>query len=237
MGALDECQDRLNKKFKSQTGYYLPIHTMNDGIDITADDFYVKEIYEIQEEKYKLTAKITEIEAEVGRLKEKFTDLSFEQFLQRFNNWTGGDADEVVCKKVYDELLKNARAIKEILTTPSKPQPPRGEMMRKIGIAYVEELRDEIKSLTAKITELEAEVLGLKEKNEDFRNKLEDVVNELDLSESAIEKHGPLGAPPAELVKLVLEEKDLKIRSLKSGFKTIEQPEQETKPSEVTDGN
>ena len=34
------------------------------------------------------------------------------------------------------------------------------------------------------------------------------MVNELDLSETAIEKHGPHGTPPCELVKLVLAEKD-----------------------------
>jgi hypothetical protein len=44
---------------------------------------------------------------------------------------------------------------------------------------------------------------------EELENMLEDVVNELDLSELdlsefAIEFHGPLGTPPAELVKLVL---------------------------------
>ena len=52
-------------------------------------------------------------------------------------------------------------------------------------------------------------------KCEKYRNMLEDVVNELDLSDSAIEKHGPLGTPPAELVRLVLEEKDRIIAFLK----------------------
>jgi hypothetical protein len=50
------------------------------------------------------------------------------------------------------------------------------------------------------------------------RSLLEDVVNELDVSEIAIEKHGPLGTEPAELVRLVLVEKDLKIAALKSGM-------------------
>ncbi len=50
---------------------------------------------------------------------------------------------------------------------------------------------------------------------------LEDVVNELDLSQAAIEKHGPLGTPPAELVRLVLEEKDKIISGLKNGIKII----------------
>ena len=54
---------------------------------------------------------------------------------------------------------------------------------------------------------------------QELENMLEDVINELELSDSAIEKHGPLGTPPAELVRLVLDEKDLIIRGLKSGFK------------------
>jgi len=54
-----------------------------------------------------------------------------------------------------------------------------------------------------------------KEKLEDM---LEDVVNALDLSDSMIEKHGPLGTAPAELVRLVLERKDQEIRMLKQGF-------------------
>lgn len=55
----------------------------------------------------------------------------------------------------------------------------------------------------------------------ELENMLEDVVNELDLSEGAIEKHGSLGTPPAELVRLVLEEKDTQIRALKSGMKVL----------------
>jgi len=51
---------------------------------------------------------------------------------------------------------------------------------------------------------------------------LEDVVNELDLSELMIEKHGQEGTAPAELVRLVLEEKDRKIRMLKIGVIQIE---------------
>lgn len=50
----------------------------------------------------------------------------------------------------------------------------------------------------------------------ELENMLEDVVNSLDLSEIAIEKHGPLGTAPAELVRLVLNEKDLKIKALKN---------------------
>jgi ribosomal protein S27E len=53
---------------------------------------------------------------------------------------------------------------------------------------------------------------------DDLSNMLEDVVNELELSGDAIEKHGPLGTAPAELVRLVLDEKDLKIRALQNGM-------------------
>ena len=56
---------------------------------------------------------------------------------------------------------------------------------------------------------------------EELENMLEDVVSELNLSEVAIEKHGPLGTAPAELVRLVLEQKDLEIEVLKRGFKVI----------------
>lgn len=51
---------------------------------------------------------------------------------------------------------------------------------------------------------------------------LEDVVNELDLSNLMVEKHGQEGTAPAELVRLVLEEKDKQIRMLKMGMKQIE---------------
>ena len=51
---------------------------------------------------------------------------------------------------------------------------------------------------------------------------LEDVVNELTLSAEMIEKHGQDGTAPAELVRLVLEEKDKQIFMLKRGFKQIE---------------
>lgn len=52
---------------------------------------------------------------------------------------------------------------------------------------------------------------------EELENMLEDVVNELELSEDMIEKHGPLGASPAELVRIVLEQKDKEIKALKAG--------------------
>ena len=52
---------------------------------------------------------------------------------------------------------------------------------------------------------------------EQLENMLEDVVNELDLSEAMVEKHGPLGTAPAELVRLVLGQKDDLICMLKHG--------------------
>ncbi len=67
---------------------------------------------------------------------------------------------------------------------------------------------------------------NLCDKCEEYRNMLEDVVNELDLSERAIAQHGPMGTPPAELVKLVLEEKDKKIAMLNSGGLVLLLPEE-----------
>jgi len=56
---------------------------------------------------------------------------------------------------------------------------------------------------------------------EELENMLEDVVNELDLSDGMIEKHGPLGTPPAEMVREVLDRKDREIRMLKQGFVSL----------------
>ena len=57
---------------------------------------------------------------------------------------------------------------------------------------------------------------------EELENMLFDVVDELELSDSALEKHGPMGTPPAELVRLVLDQKDRQISLLKRGFVEIE---------------
>ena len=54
-----------------------------------------------------------------------------------------------------------------------------------------------------------------------YKGLLEDVVNELNLSDKAFERHGPLATEPAELVRLVLEEKDTLIRALRQGFAEI----------------
>ncbi len=56
---------------------------------------------------------------------------------------------------------------------------------------------------------------------EELENMLEDIVNELNLSDSMIEKHGPLGTAPAVLVREVLYQKDLEIKALKAGFNSI----------------
>ena len=53
---------------------------------------------------------------------------------------------------------------------------------------------------------------------EQLEQMLEDVVNELNLSETVTAEHGPLGTPPAELVRLVLQQKDKTIRMLKAGM-------------------
>ena len=53
---------------------------------------------------------------------------------------------------------------------------------------------------------------------EELEQMLEDVVNVLDLSDAAIAEHGPCGTPPAELVRLVLQQKDRTIRNLRAGM-------------------
>ena len=57
----------------------------------------------------------------------------------------------------------------------------------------------------------------------ELENMLEDVVNQLDLSDAMIEKHGQEGTSPSKLVRLVLEQKDKEIRMLKAGMLKIEQ--------------
>jgi len=52
-----------------------------------------------------------------------------------------------------------------------------------------------------------------------------DVVNELDLSDTMIEEHGPLGTAPAKLVRLVLDRKDREIDMLKRGFVAVHNAE------------
>ncbi len=56
---------------------------------------------------------------------------------------------------------------------------------------------------------------------EQLGNMLEDVVNVLDLSDNAIAEHGPLGTPPAELVRMVLNQKNQTIRNLRAGMAEV----------------
>lgn len=56
---------------------------------------------------------------------------------------------------------------------------------------------------------------------EQLEQMLFDVIDELDLSDGMIETHGPLGTPPAALVRLVLERKDREIAMLKQGMVAI----------------
>lgn len=60
---------------------------------------------------------------------------------------------------------------------------------------------------------------------EELENMLEDVVNELDLSDEIVKEHGPLGTPPADLVRLVLDRKNRTISMLKGGFVSIRSKE------------
>jgi len=57
---------------------------------------------------------------------------------------------------------------------------------------------------------------------EELENMLEDVVNELDLSDTTFEEHGPLGTAPSVLVRLVLDRKDTEIAMLKRGLVKID---------------
>ena len=57
---------------------------------------------------------------------------------------------------------------------------------------------------------------------EKHRDMLYAVVDELDLSDSALEKHGPMGTSPAELVRLVLKQKNQIIKGLQQGIKVIQ---------------
>lgn len=57
---------------------------------------------------------------------------------------------------------------------------------------------------------------------EELEQMLEDVVNELNLSDSVLSEHGPMGTPPAQLVRLVLEQKDRQITFLRHGLQEVE---------------
>ena len=53
---------------------------------------------------------------------------------------------------------------------------------------------------------------------EELEQMLYDVVNELDLSEAMLDKHGPHGTPPAILVREVLAQKEMQIAMLRREF-------------------
>jgi|APSaa5957512576_1039674.scaffolds.fasta_scaffold200437_2 hypothetical protein len=55
----------------------------------------------------------------------------------------------------------------------------------------------------------------------ELEQMLEDVVNKLDLSNSALTKHEQIGTPPAELVRIVFDEKESTIRALIAGMRNI----------------
>lgn len=65
---------------------------------------------------------------------------------------------------------------------------------------------------------------------EELENMLQDVVNELDLSDGMIEEHGPQGTAPAKLVRLVLDRKDREIQMLKQGFVAIDPHDPRPRP-------
>lgn len=56
---------------------------------------------------------------------------------------------------------------------------------------------------------------------EQLEKMLEDVVNELNLSDAMIDVHGPLGTEPSKLVRIVLDQKDLEIKALRQGFVSV----------------
>lgn len=65
------------------------------------------------------------------------------------------------------------------------------------------------------------EIARLKAEVERRGNLLEDVINELDLSDSVVEQHGPMGTDPSKLVRQVLDQKDRTITMLKQGIQDV----------------
>ena len=55
-----------------------------------------------------------------------------------------------------------------------------------------------------------------------YRGMLEDVISELDLSDSVINEHSALGTPPSYFVREILRIKDMEIAMLKNEMKKIE---------------
>lgn len=78
-----------------------------------------------------------------------------------------------------------------------------------------------IRALKQKIEEVEDKTSNYGWTKAEMRSMLEDVVTVLDLSEDMLEKHGPIGTQPAELVRLVLEQKNREIAMLQANIKKI----------------
>ena len=57
--------------------------------------------------------------------------------------------------------------------------------------------------------------------NEELENMLSAVIDELNLSDFMLEKHGPMGTPVHEIVREVLENKDREIYLLKQKFAVL----------------
>lgn len=78
-----------------------------------------------------------------------------------------------------------------------------------------------IRALKNKIEDLEDKTSNYGWTKSEMKSMLEDVVTVLDLSEDMLEKHGPIGTQPAELVRLVLEQKNREITMLQANIKKI----------------
>lgn len=106
----------------------------------------------------------------------------------------------------------------EFADVEAKLHHPDGATYANFNVQAVMALLNGFKAERTALAESKAKVWELGQEVTRRGNLLEDVVNELDLSDGAIAEHGPLGTSPAELVKLVLAQKDLQIRALKQGF-------------------
>ena len=78
-----------------------------------------------------------------------------------------------------------------------------------------------IRALKNKIEDLEDKTSNYGWTKSEMRSMLEDVVTVLDLSDDMLEKHGPISTQPAELVRLVLEQKNREISMLQANIKKI----------------
>lgn len=80
-----------------------------------------------------------------------------------------------------------------------------------LEVDYIHNMAQNTHNVEQQNTKLQAEV-------ERRGNLLEDVINQLDLSDSMIEQHGPFGTEPALMVRQVLDQKDQCIAMLKAGI-------------------